>query len=72
MLVPWLIRSGHTPEQAENWLAQFPDWSSAGTDVLNQFATSNAAKAQTGSPSWMHELAARTSIWAQFREKQNR
>ncbi|MBL7258165.1 phosphotransferase [Paractinoplanes lichenicola] len=71
MLVPWLIGSGHTPEQAENWLSQFSAWDSAGSDAMDHFATSSAAKwsakAQATSPSWIHDLAIWTSRWAQFR-----
>lgn len=71
MIVPWLIGSGHTPAQAEQWLAQFPAWNSVGEDVLDHFAHSNAAKwaakAQTSSLPWVHDLADWTGQWKRFR-----
>ncbi|MGX6606164.1 phosphotransferase [Micromonosporaceae bacterium Da 78-11] len=68
LLAPWLIGSGHTAQQADDWLAQFPTWGAAGTDVLNYFATTNAAKwsakAQATSEPWVHDLATWTGRWA--------
>jgi hypothetical protein len=73
LLVQWLIGSGHTPAQAEDWLGQFPAWVAVDTDVLDDFARRNAAKwsakAQTSSASWIHDLAAWTGQWAQSRPR---
>lgn len=71
LLVQWLIGSGHTPRQAEDWLTQFPAWSTADTEALDHFAMRNAAKwstkAQATSESRVHDLAAWTGQWAQLR-----
>jgi hypothetical protein len=75
LLVQWLIGGGHTPRQAEDWLAQFPAWGTAGTEVLDHFAMKNAAKwsakAQASSESWVQDLAAWTGQWAQRRTTQH-
>jgi hypothetical protein len=71
VLTQWLIGSGHTPEQAEQWLARYPAWGEVGPDVLDDFAAKNAAKwaskAQPNSPSWMHDLADWTGQWSTYR-----
>ncbi|AEV87480.1 aminoglycoside phosphotransferase [Actinoplanes sp. SE50] len=71
MLTQWLIGSGHTPEQAEHWLARFPAWAEVSPDVLDDFASKNATKwasrAKPGSPAWMHDLADWTGQWASHR-----
>ncbi|WP_433536387.1 phosphotransferase [Micromonospora sp. CA-249363] len=71
LLVQWLIGSGHSPAQAEEWLAQFPAWASVGHDTLDAFAAMNAAKwevkAEQSKDGWVHDLAAWTGEWAQHR-----
>ncbi|MFI5893061.1 phosphotransferase [Actinoplanes sp. NPDC051513] len=71
LLVQWLIGSGHTPGQAEDWLARFPAWDTAGIEALDHFAIRNAAKwsakAKTSPDPWVHDLAAWTGLWAQHR-----
>ena len=44
MLVPWLIGSGHSAEQAEEWIAQLPAWTATDRQVLDDFASKNATK----------------------------
>lgn len=71
LLVPWLIGSGHTPEQAEEWLARRPTWGATNPEVLDQFASSNAAKwslkAQQTAAQWVHDLSAWTGDWSTYR-----
>ncbi|RKF25454.1 phosphotransferase [Micromonospora globbae] len=71
LLVQWLIGSGHTPEQAEAWLAQFPAWASVDRDVIDHFAFGNAAKwsskARRSDQGWVHDIAAWTAAWAAYR-----
>ncbi|WP_328348926.1 phosphotransferase family protein [Micromonospora sp. NBC_00421] len=71
LLVPWLIGNGHTPAQAEDWLAQFPAWAGADREVLDDFASRNAskwaAKSRQGTDRWVHDLAAWTDEWAAHR-----
>ncbi|MFF5293034.1 phosphotransferase family protein [Paractinoplanes globisporus] len=71
MLTPWLISAGHTPQQAEQWLAQHPAWKQTDPQLLDYFATKNAEKWATktavSTAAWMHDLAAWTSQWAAHR-----
>ncbi|MFG1995642.1 phosphotransferase [Actinoplanes sp. NPDC048988] len=71
MLTPWLISAGHTPEQAEQWLARHPAWQSADPGVLDYFATKNAekwaSKSARSTAAWMHDLAAWTAKWSTYR-----
>ncbi|BCY09730.1 phosphotransferase [Actinoplanes sp. L3-i22] len=73
MLTPWLIGAGHTPEQADRWLARQPAWRSADPVVLDHFAAKNAAKwasKSAGSTApWMRDLAAWTAQWSAYRIK---
>jgi Phosphotransferase enzyme family len=76
ILAQWLIGCGHTPEQAEQWLTQYPAWNKAGPDVLDEFAAQNAvkwaSKARPNSPAWMHDLMNWTGQWATYRRTSER
>jgi hypothetical protein len=76
MLAQWLIGSGNTPGQAEEWLAQFPAWGETAPEVLDDFATRNAAKwalkVQPSTPAWMRDLADWTGRWSDHRCKGER
>ncbi|WP_338013295.1 phosphotransferase family protein [Micromonospora sp. CB01531] len=71
LLVQWLIGSGHTPEQAEDWLAQFSTWTATDREVLDDFASRNAskwsAKSRQSTEGWVHDLAAWAGEWAAHR-----
>jgi hypothetical protein len=73
MLTPWLISAGHTPEQAEQWLARQPAWKLTDPEILDYFATKNAqkwaSKSAGSTAAWMHDLAAWTSRWAAYRRR---
>ncbi|MEW2593905.1 aminoglycoside phosphotransferase [Micromonospora aurantiaca] len=68
LLVQWLIGSGHTADQAEDWLRQFPAWTATDPDVLDHFASANAAKwatkARHNTERWVQDLARWTGDWA--------
>jgi hypothetical protein len=70
LLAPWLIGAGHTPGQADQWLALQHHWASTGPDVLSDFAFRNAAKwaakAARSSVGWVFDLAAWTGQWAAY------
>jgi hypothetical protein len=70
LLVPWLIGSGHTPEQAEQWVAQFSVWRETDPAVVADFASKNAAKwlrkAQENPASWVRDLADWTGRWSAY------
>ncbi|MDI6099335.1 phosphotransferase [Actinoplanes sp. NEAU-A12] len=72
-LVAWLIGAGHTPEQAEQWLAQHSAWHEVDPAVLTFFALRNAEKwalkSRQGSAGWMHDLADWTGQWAAYRRR---
>ncbi|MFE0527160.1 aminoglycoside phosphotransferase [Micromonospora parva] len=71
LLVPWLIGSGHSAQQAEEWLAQLPAWTATDHQVLDDFATRNAmkwvAKSRQSTERWVHDLAMWTSKWTAHR-----
>ncbi|MEU6204112.1 phosphotransferase [Micromonospora musae] len=71
LLVQWLIGSGHTAAQAEQWLAQFPAWTTTDPVALDHFASHNAskwsAKSQHSTEKWVHGLATWTDEWAAHR-----
>ncbi|NJP31880.1 phosphotransferase [Micromonospora thermarum] len=71
LLIQWLIGCGHTPQQAEAWMAQFPAWAGTPSGVLDEFASRNAekwsAKSQQSAQGWMHDLALWTGQWASYR-----
>ncbi|MET7969760.1 phosphotransferase [Micromonospora sp. NPDC005305] len=71
LLVQWLIGSGHSAEQAEEWLAQFPAWTATDRDVLDNFASRNAskwsAKSRQSTEGWVDDLAMWTGEWAAHR-----
>lgn len=72
MLAPWLVGAGHTPEQADLWLARNPAWRWADPEVLDYFAAKNAEKwasrsAGAAAAAWIYDLAAWTAAWSAYR-----
>ncbi|PZF88165.1 phosphotransferase family protein [Micromonospora deserti] len=71
LLVQWLIGSGHTPEQAEEWLARFPAWAATDREALDVFASKNASKwsvkSRQSTEEWVHDLGVWTGEWAAHR-----
>lgn len=71
MLAPWLIGSGHTPLQAEQWLAQHPTWADTDPEVVDLFVTGNAAKwarkSQQSNAAWIRDLASWFAAWSAHR-----
>ena len=71
LLAQWLIGSGHTPEQTEDWLAQHSAWAATDSKVLDDFASRNAAKwsakSRQSTEGWVHDLAVWTGEWAAHR-----
>ncbi|MFC4911743.1 phosphotransferase [Actinomadura gamaensis] len=55
-LVPWLLGAGHTPQAADEWLAQFPSW-------LEAPATAIDLHAQLHRKLWEGRLALRPEPW---------
>ncbi|MFI6785668.1 phosphotransferase [Micromonospora sp. NPDC050276] len=71
LLVQWLIGSGHSAEQAEEWLAQLPAWTATDHQVLDDFASRNAmkwaAKSRQSTERRGRDLAMWTGEWADHR-----
>ncbi|WP_067490413.1 phosphotransferase [Actinomadura hibisca] len=72
LLIPWLLKAGHSPDQVARWSARFPSW--AGTDptaidlLAWAFAESwrRRSSADPAVP-WKAELAALGQQWADHR-----
>lgn len=71
LLVPWLLKAGHTPVQAEHWVARFPAWTAAAPPAIDLFCRVFADKWQantvTNRAAWALEHAAATRRWADHR-----
>ncbi|TDC70173.1 aminoglycoside phosphotransferase [Actinomadura sp. GC306] len=71
LLVPWLLKAGHTPAEAERWASRFPAWTAADPDTVDLFARVFAEKWQanivTNTESWALEHAAAAQRWAMYR-----
>jgi hypothetical protein len=65
---PWLIGSGHSAEQAEEWVAQLPAWTGTDRQVLDDFASKNAtkwaARSRQRTERRVRDLALWTGEWA--------
>jgi Ser/Thr protein kinase RdoA (MazF antagonist) len=74
MLVQWLIGGGHTPAQAEQWVQRYPAWQATDRDILDDFASRNAAKwslkAEHNAAGWVRDLATRNGQWWTYRQSQ--
>jgi hypothetical protein len=71
-LIQWLTINGHSPQQAEEWVGQFPAWRAVVPAVLDLFADANAARWRSltadDPPSWAVTLAEHTQSWAEYRQ----
>ncbi|TDD79912.1 phosphotransferase [Actinomadura rubrisoli] len=43
-VVPWLIRAGHTPRQAERWAESIPSWDAADPAAIGLYARASAER----------------------------
>ena len=72
MLVQWLIGSGHTAAQAEQWVQRYPAWQATDRDILDDFASRNASKwslkTQHSAAGWMRDLATWNGQWWTYRQ----
>ncbi|MFC0041044.1 phosphotransferase [Actinomadura rayongensis] len=72
VLIPWLIRSGHTPASAEAWAGQFPHWHDPDNDHVTGFADATVAKwlhlLQQGHTEWKRELLDAARWWTAWRK----
>lgn len=73
LLVPWLLKCGHTPAEAADWVAQFPSWTAADpadVDLFSQaFAERWRAHAERNPADWVGLHARLTRRWAEHRAR---
>ncbi|WP_433339102.1 phosphotransferase [Spirillospora sp. CA-294931] len=50
-IIPWLIRAGHTPAEAEEWACRFPTWTAADPAAIDLYADLSAER-------WLRHSAA--------------
>ncbi|WP_171068871.1 phosphotransferase [Actinomadura geliboluensis] len=71
LLIPWLLKAGHTPAEAELWVSQFPAWTSTAPTTIDLFARVFATKWEanlaTNSEAWALEHATAARQWASHR-----
>jgi hypothetical protein len=72
LLVPWLLKAGHHPTEAEAWAGRFSSWSDADPAHIDLFCRSFADKwqlniAANGEAAWALEHAAAARRWADYR-----
>ncbi|MEU5882868.1 phosphotransferase [Spirillospora sp. NPDC047279] len=69
-LIPWLIGAGHHPQHADQWISQFPAWTTAQPTVIDVFTTGFAAQwrnaAQARPDEWVTRHAELTGRWAAY------
>jgi hypothetical protein len=57
LLLPWLLKAGHSPAHAEEWLSRFPSWAGADSAHVDLFARVFAER-------WRHNSARNPAPWA--------
>ncbi|GAA2110926.1 phosphotransferase family protein [Actinomadura alba] len=71
LLIPWLLKAGHTPAEAARWVAQFPSWASADPAAVELFSDAFAERwarhAAGNGEGWVAEHAELTRRWADYR-----
>ncbi|QFG22350.1 phosphotransferase family protein [Actinomadura sp. WMMB 499] len=70
-LIPWLLKAGHEPARAEDWVARFPSWSGTEPAHIDQYARAFADRwrknTETNRAQWALEHAAAARRWAEHR-----
>jgi hypothetical protein len=76
LLILWLLKAGHTPAQAEQWVTQFPSWHEAGAPTIDMFSRILAERWRHNSvrnpAPWAVEHAAAAERWAHHRAEDAR
>lgn len=69
LLVPWLLKAGHSPREADAWLQRFPSWVKADAADIDLFSEVFAAtwRSRTDAAPWVAGHAARARRWADYR-----
>jgi hypothetical protein len=72
LLIPWLLKAGHSPADAEKWVSQFPSWAAADSADIDLFSRVFAERwrrhALRDEPEdWVVLQAEATKQWADHR-----
>lgn len=71
LLIPWLLKAGHSPREADKWVSQFDSWAGAEPSHIDLFSKVFAEKWRTNSETnpaaWVTEHATLTKQWADYR-----
>nr|WP_239067175.1 phosphotransferase [Actinomadura bangladeshensis] len=71
LLIPWLLKAGHSPQGAEQWVSQFPSWNQAPPADIDMFTAAFAQQWRTAGQqrhdSWVRQHAELTGRWATYR-----
>ncbi|GAA0348008.1 hypothetical protein NE235_10785 [Actinoallomurus spadix] len=72
LVIPWLLKAGHSPADAAAWIDQFPSWSRADAAGIDAFSEALARRwrdqCERDSTEWVLEHAVVTRQWAQYRQ----
>lgn len=72
LLLPWLLKAGHTPAEAADWVAGFPSWAAADPAHIDLFSAAFAERwrghAERDPANWVVLHAGLTRRWAEFRQ----
>ncbi|WP_433469559.1 hypothetical protein [Spirillospora sp. CA-128828] len=70
LLLPWLLKAGHTPAEAADWVTEFPSWAQADPADVDLFSTAFAERwrrhAERNPAEWVALHADLTRRWAEF------
>lgn len=73
LLIPWLLKAGHSPRAADAWVSQFPSWGQAPAADIDMFSVAFAKQwqmtSQTREDPWVKLHAELTGRWAAYRLK---
>jgi len=70
-IIPWMLMSGQTPEQAEDWASQFPSWLDADPADVDLYVTLHEElwrrRSQTRPDAWIPPYLTAIRQWAAYR-----
>ncbi|MEV5749317.1 phosphotransferase [Actinoallomurus sp. NPDC052308] len=71
LMIPWLIKAGHSPSRAAAWAERFPAWNRADSAAIDAFSMALAqcwrVRCEHNQAEWVAERAALTRQWAEHR-----
>ncbi|MBA9007257.1 phosphotransferase [Thermomonospora cellulosilytica] len=74
LLVPWLIKAGHSPQSAEEWVAQFSSWAEVDPGCVTRWSVAFAelwrTRSEVNPAEWVAFYAGLIRRWADHRLKE--